>query len=660
VGRTRAHVFEREGNPYWPLPKDYVELTKAGRRQARVNACLMDHEPKLAVHSWKFFQDWYLRPDPEEDFHPMWFVDYRPPAPFHYHMVWWFEQHMLSMTAFPRGGGKTTTARSYLLKKLITTPQLQANAYFSKFKPFVVTTADMLKTQLETNERIIGDFGSLVPPRGKAPWSSDQFRLTNFASLSLWSIDGKMRGSRTQLSIIDDIDQDEKGHTLDTLKAEEIIQRITQVIAPTMDGRAHIGVIGTIPDLSCFLNYAMKSSPKGENVPHDPRFYSVEEGGLWHKAHFRWCDEKGNPLWSSKYTEEFIRTMKQLLGPSRFDAEFNNNPRSAEDAILDIKPEQHYYHVEPLKPSVAEQPFAYDGVVRYGECSGTDPVQVVPREMAWKEWLEGLYRVVTVDFAYTTRETSDWSVIHVGGLDQRNDLWSLDLWAGKVDAVTLYQKLFEMVKKWRVGMIGVQSVAGEEGYHLQIREKGLELEQELGYVPVLLPIKVPHNLGGRAGQNKFIRMSGLEPRFAWGKVKFPAWRQAEQAYGMLEHQILHFTIDGRNLAHDDCLDTLELLQRMLKHSDVKAVPTYEPETPIDRLKEGERFYEGTRIPLMSGLEFTTLREKDREAILMAGRQAAMAEAFDDPDADYFDDQMGVADPDLGEGFAALEDYEWET
>ena len=76
-----------EGNLLYPLPADYETLTDDGQREARVNACRQwlvptdDPEEKADrfAASLLFFESWYLWPDPEDEFDPM-FYDDKPVA----------------------------------------------------------------------------------------------------------------------------------------------------------------------------------------------------------------------------------------------------------------------------------------------------------------------------------------------------------------------------------------------------------------------------------------------------------------------------------------------------------------------------------------------------------------------------------------------------
>ena len=75
-----AQWIEKQDNPLYPLPADYMELSEEGQRLARVNACRMwtdtkNRTPKeiseAFVAAVRFFDLWYLVPDHANDFDPL-------------------------------------------------------------------------------------------------------------------------------------------------------------------------------------------------------------------------------------------------------------------------------------------------------------------------------------------------------------------------------------------------------------------------------------------------------------------------------------------------------------------------------------------------------------------------------------------------------------
>ena len=87
--RIKRIPTKEEGNALFPLPPDYDTLTEDGQRQARVNACRQwlvptkDPSDKALrfVSSVLFFDHWYLFPDEEDDFNPMFYDEEPVPIP---------------------------------------------------------------------------------------------------------------------------------------------------------------------------------------------------------------------------------------------------------------------------------------------------------------------------------------------------------------------------------------------------------------------------------------------------------------------------------------------------------------------------------------------------------------------------------------------------
>ena len=627
ANRLRYKVFEREGNPFWPLPPDYADLNHDSKRLARLNAVRMQGNPELAVCSWQFFCDYYLKPKYNADgsvlFDPMFYDQWKPRAPFHNWMVHWFEKWPISAMAFPRGGGKTTNSRSYVLWKLVTNYQYKINCYVSKAKPFLQDLFFALKHQLAHNELLLRDFGKLKPDRGEGEWGADGIRLNNFSRAWGFSIDGKLRGPRANFNLIDDIDQDPETANPDEQKIEDGKRKILQVLIPMLDEGCNMGMIGTnVHQKSLLTHIVTMDNDELHKEDFDPRLASVENGGYWHKKMFRAKNEKGESEWAAKFTDEFLEQKRFLLGPSLYSAEYENNPRSVGAAVLDIHPALHYYQLDGSDPATWQQPFAYEGSCRWQECSGVSKVTQSAREQSWSELVGNMARGITVDVALGQGSANDYSVINTFGIDHRNDYWVLDLWAGKVGLNELVDKIWEYAIRWRVQIIGIESVAAQEAYFHQASARQEAILEQHGFVPQMVAIKPPTNI------DKGQRIRGLEWRFSWGRIKLPGHRMGENAFQMLESQILNFTEDLANLKHDDCIDAVEMGQRLLKGQKATVMHAESVVTPEERLAEGEVYLEGTNIPLSGFVHWGMLTDEARDRIVAAQRLRVAGE-YDD-------------------------------
>ena len=96
--------IQRLGNPLWPLPADYGDLSIEGRKAARLNACCMQSTREEFVAAWDFFRNYYLRSQGRS-----WYVHGFHPSPKeHYLMVGDLAEYNLNALGAPRSFAKST------------------------------------------------------------------------------------------------------------------------------------------------------------------------------------------------------------------------------------------------------------------------------------------------------------------------------------------------------------------------------------------------------------------------------------------------------------------------------------------------------------------------------------------------------------------------
>ncbi len=120
-----------DGNPNYPLPADYDDLTEDGQRMARVNACrqwlipeenLETRGNNLVASVW-WFDRYYLWPDDEADFNPLFYDDTPLETPdFHWVLLRQWASYRLTAAVAPRGSAKSYLNCKDMLLRLITRP----------------------------------------------------------------------------------------------------------------------------------------------------------------------------------------------------------------------------------------------------------------------------------------------------------------------------------------------------------------------------------------------------------------------------------------------------------------------------------------------------------------------------------------------------------
>jgi hypothetical protein len=571
---NKAIIFPREGNEFWPLPPDYPTLTAEGQRLARINACSIRDTPENAMVAWSTFRELYLLPEEGEGFDPGFYMPPIYPSPTgHYSLVKWL--HMFDNIAVeaPRGWAKSTGKRSILLWKMLTEPRIQVNNILAK-DDFVLEDTFRIKMQLEENERIVADFGDQKRDRGSGLWTGHALTLQNGTIYRAVPIEGKLRGLRGYV-FLDDVEYDEGGPR-SSEKLEALKERIIKVMLPMMDAGCKIVILGTYLGQRSFLYHVV-------GTDEDARFKSVEQGGDWFKVHIPAEDESGKNAWAAKYTRDFLDRKRRTMGYAAYAQEYLGVCMSEEDAIFRLSEGVEYSVGDDHNfqtPLASTTPITYNGE------------EVGP----FNETVGRMTRVIVVDSATSLKTSADYSAVVVGGLDSKQRLWVLDAWQGRVLAPNLAEQVFRMAEKWRVNVVAVEAFGPYVEIFRIIRQHFHNRHTDDAWIPQVIEYRPP------ASYSKEDRILSMAWRFDQRKVALPAYLANTSPHVReLYRQIAHFTPDGRNLRHDDLIDAMSGIHFILRNSTPVGGSPIIDNSIVGRLRRGERYYEGTDVPLISTL-----------------------------------------------------------
>lgn len=584
-------VFSKYNNDLWPLPADYPELTADGMRKARVNAVQLQGRPDLEVASWNFFRTYYLLPTPKGMFYKHGTV--RSPD-MHFKWVFHWEANQLSVTAAPRSAAKSTLIKENILRKVVSRPYWESILFLAK-QEFISLTFDDFMVQIENNERIIEDFGVLKPGRNEGLWNHSQLKLKNGAMITGMPIMGAVLGKRPHEIYFDDVEKDDSLvlSPSETIKAfQTFFFNAIYPMADNMDVK--IRIVGTLLSRRTFLFWCHDTN--------DPRMDDWKR--IFHAVTF--TNVKGETVdeWPEKMGRKWQIIQKRRMGPSAFAAQYENNPVTEAERILRIHPELNTYWVEDKDDAFVNDPLNSQAKLVSYQLSGWDeglkelvplPVQII---RPFGEAVANTRRFITIDWAPTVSETSDFSCIHVMGIENsdkyRDTLWSLDLWLDKKPTEEVIRRAYLLAMKWQVPLVAV------EAYPVQM-EFAERLQHDLpamygkGQVPCrVLPIKFP------SAYKKPDKIAGLHWRFKQYRMKLPLDRSQESPYSELWYQIENFTEDLALLRHDDAIDTLAMHLAIGKPSAPAAPDTHLARGPIQMLRDGDFYYE-SGIGVMSGI-----------------------------------------------------------
>lgn len=319
----------------------------------------------------------------------------------------------------------------------------------------------------------------------------------------------KIFGKRPVLAVMDDLvsDADSKSRTaMDAIK-DTIYSGVQYALDPTRN--------------KMILN--------GTPFNKDDIVYAAIESGAWNVNVWPICErfpcskEEFRGAWEDRFTYEYVK--------EQYDS-----------ALLEGK----------LKN------FRQELMLRI---SSDDSRLVQEKEILWESRIKilnnkHLYNFyITTDFATSSKQTADYSVISVWAYDI-NGKWT---WVdGIVERQTMdvsINDLFDFVEKYNPQGVGVEVTGQQQGFiawllnEMQYREIYFNLTNHKGQ-PGIRPVT-----------DKLSRFNMVVPLFKLGLISFAEEMKNSKTLGIFIEQIAMATKDGIK-GKDDCLDTVSMLQYM--------------------------------------------------------------------------------------------------
>jgi hypothetical protein len=216
-----------------------------------------------------------------------------------------------------------------------------------------------IKDELASNEKIKADFGSLKPdrgvwreveliqrPDGRVVWREGQIITTNNVRADALGRGGKMRGRRhgAQRPTCfkgDDLDNDENVVTKE--QRDKAWNWLMSAVIPAMDPkRGSVQIIGTTIHFDCTIARAeRKKDDEGGWLFNSIKFPAMRR------------DESGELVsnWPARFSTKKLLKIRVLLGPTKFGAEYMNDPRDPSTARFVIERFRWYVpsEIENLK-----------------------------------------------------------------------------------------------------------------------------------------------------------------------------------------------------------------------------------------------------------------------------------------------------------------------
>jgi hypothetical protein len=609
-----------EGNDNYPLPPDYDQLTKDGQRLARVNACrqwLLSEDDisrrgdNLVSSVW-WFDRYYLWPDDEADFNPLFYDDQPLETPdFHWVLLRQWAGYRMTAAVAPRGSAKSFLNCKDMLLRMVTRPAYSF-VYATSTHPNAREVGERIKRQLIHNQRIHDDFapefdGRIVPRRGEGSFSTEHMILNNGSWLRLLSASSKQRGGRPRRYRLDDPEYDPKSSTPMSVLRAYMDELLFKIVIP-MVTRPDTGVdwVGTFVSKRHYLWHAMQlqESPEGM-AAKDPRFNrwsrlvipaAIEENGemiscwpdMWPATRKeRLALAKDRPRFKEALSLEEIR---ESIGASNFASEYMAAPGDGTGAFFGELDERHSWWFEEVDDRL-DQPLSSTTHICWHE-RRNDAFET--KKMPLPEFIRGYSRIfMTADTSHTSGTDSDFKVCCLLAVTPQNDLFVMDLWARQGQESDLVKAVFEMADRWRCPTV-----------HPEVVRQGVSLYNALNAIVSTrandmagvehLPKIVKLNPGMTEKQDK---IAGLQFRFEHGKIKLPLWRREQLPWRHLFDQIESFNPEAQDggLEKDDCIDAVAMSQFILKGRLGKVQGPDQAKSLFERLRDGDFYENGVHI-----------------------------------------------------------------
>lgn len=630
-----------EPGDLYPLPADYSKLTGEGRRLARVNACRqwlisgLDREAKgnAYVNSLWFFDKYYLWPDEEGDFNPVFYDDVPCESPdFHWEIAKLWISWRMTMTMAPRGGAKSFMNLKDMLLRCTTRPAYSF-VYATSTHPNARDKGEALKRQWLFNERINDDFrpefpdGRIVPRRGHGTFSTEHMVLNNGSWIRLLSASSRQRGARPRRYRLDDPEYDPRASTSMSVLREYVQELLFKIVLP-MVTRPDTGVdwIGTYVSKRHYLWHAMRmeETPDGPRS-RDPRFNrwarlevpaALEQDGrvyscwptMW-PATIKERNEMAekDPRMANAVSLEEIRLD---IGAPAFNSEFLGRPGDTDDTYFALNTQHdgpHAYWFGNVDTKVDSSPTTSDATIYWLEKKGDKEEKV---SMRLGDFLTLNTRMfMTADTSFTSTRDSDYKACCLMAVTSNNDLFVLDLWAQQCKEEVFVQAIFTMADKWKCPSVHPEVI--KQGITLYNNLTSMVNTRARDMMNVQHLPKIGKINPGMA--EKTAKISGLNFRFIHGKIKFPMWMREKLPWRMLFDQVEEFNPDVADggLEKDDCIDCVCMSQFVLK-GRLNRIGKVEKKDET----EMEMLINGTH-PYPSGVNLDALSQFDIEEIMEA-------------------------------------------
>lgn len=175
---------------------------------------------------------------------------------------------------------------------------------------------------------------------------------------------------------------------------------------------------------------------------------------------------------------------------------------------------------------------------------------------------------ITTDFATSTKQSADFSVISIWAYNNLGDWLWVDGICKRQDMSKNLDDLFRLAQIYRPQSVGIEITGQQQGFIAWIREKMMDrniyfpLAQEPG----------SKEEGMRPNTNKMVRFNIVVPLFKARKVFFPIERKNEAPMLEAMDELRLVSASGFKSKHDDFADTISMLASLTPWKPTEEAP----------------------------------------------------------------------------------------
>lgn len=380
-----------------------------------------------------------------------------------------------------------------------------------------------IKQELQENEAIRELFGLTTNEKGEVTFIKDTETdvIVSFTDGHKFRIiakgaEQKLRGmlwngKRPDLILVDDLENDELVMNKD--RRMKLRRWFFSALLPAMSVSGKLRMWGTVLHMDALLESLMPREWDKRTIREELKDYDPSQTNLhrWRSIKYR------------AHNSDFT----QLLWPERFDRNFFESKR--EERIRQGIPDS--YSQEYLNRPI-------DDTLAYFKRTDF-------REEKEEEKDVNMTVYITADLAISEKDTADYSVFCVAGMDEHRRLHILNVVRDRLDGRQIVDLILELYRVYRPQAIGIEEMQVSKAIGPFLREEMVRS----GDFPLIVPLK-------HGGKDKIQRARNIQARMRAKSVMFD---KASDWFPDLEDEMLRFP-RGK---HDDQVDAMAYLGMLL-------------------------------------------------------------------------------------------------